>query len=86
MPVKKKPDSRPPEKPVLRLRHEPGPDDKHIYLTIEPDEPDQKKLTWKQYEMYVFNLLRGQFPNSDIKRTYGCAGCAPTPSAKSISC
>ena len=68
MPAKKKPDSRPSDKPVLRLRHEPGPDDKHIYLTIEPDEPDQKKLTWKQYETYVFNVLRGQFPNSDIKR------------------
>jgi len=66
MPAKKKPDSRPSDKPVLRLRHEPGPDDKHIYLTIEPDEPDQKKLTWKQYETYVFNVLRGQFPNSDI--------------------
>lgn len=66
MPAKKKPRSRPPDGPVLRLRYEPGPDDKHIDLTIEPDLPE--KLTWKQYETYVFNLLRGQFPEADIKK------------------
>jgi len=66
MPAKKKKrDSRSSEKPVLRLTHEPGPDDKHIYLTIE-DEP--AKLTWKQYETYVFNLIRAQFPTADVTK------------------
>jgi hypothetical protein len=42
----------PPGEPRLRLRYEPGPDDKQLDLTVEPDPPAQ--LDWKQYETYVF--------------------------------
>ena len=57
---------RPPAEPRLRLRYRPGPDDKQFDLTIEADPPDE--LNWKQYETYVFNLLRANFPGADIQK------------------
>lgn len=65
-------DGRRPKLPLVRLRYEPGPDDEHIDLVIE--DVHSEKLSWQQYETYIFNRLRANFPHADIQKNVRLVG------------